>query len=75
MSALFGSIANGMLLSRVNREGNVLWRRSLLDQRAVDGSRALIELEDGGYPVAGTIQLVNGRSYDAIILRTDAQGE
>lgn len=35
---------------------------------------ALTELEDGGYLVAGLIQRVNGRSYDAIRLRTDSEG-
>jgi Tol biopolymer transport system component len=72
---LVGAIANGVLLSRVDKDGNVLWRRALLDQRTVYGSMALIELEDGGYLVAGLIQLINGRSYDAILLRTDANGQ
>jgi len=71
---LIGAIANGILLSRVNGDGEVVWRRSLLDQHTVYGGMALIELEDGGYLVAGLIQLVNGRSYDAILLRTDAEG-
>jgi hypothetical protein len=70
---LIGAIANGMLLSRVDRDGNVLWRRSLVGEK-VYGGMALLELEGGGYLVAGLIQLVNGRSYDAIILRTDAEG-
>jgi Tol biopolymer transport system component len=70
---LIGAIANGVLLSRVDKDGNVLWRRSLLDQRTVYGGMALIELE-GGYLVAGLIQLINGRSYDAILLRTDVEG-
>jgi outer membrane protein assembly factor BamB len=72
---LIGAIANGVLLSRVDEDGNVLWRQSLLDQRTVYGGMALIELEDGGYLVAGLIQLINGRSYDAILLRTDAYGQ
>lgn len=72
---LIGSIANGMLLSRVDQDGNVLWRRSLLDQQTVYGGMALIELEDGGYLVAGLIQIINGRSYDAILLRTDPEGQ
>ena len=71
---LIGSIANGVLLSRVDQDGNVLWRRSLVGQ-TVHGAAGLIELEDGGYLVAGFIQLVNGRSYDAILLRTDAEGQ
>jgi hypothetical protein len=70
---LIGAIANGMLLSRVDGDGNVLWRRSLVGQ-TVYGAMELIELEEGGYLVAGLIQLINGRSYDAILLRTDAEG-
>jgi hypothetical protein len=71
---LIGAIANGILLTRVDEDGNVLWRRPLLDQHTVYGGMALLELEDGGYLVAGLIQITNGRSYDAIILRTDAEG-
>jgi len=70
---LIGAIGNGMILSRVDEVGNDLWRRSLLGQ-TVYGAMALIELEEGGYLVAGLIQLINGRSYDAILLRTDAEG-
>jgi hypothetical protein len=71
---LIGGIGNGMLLSRVDQDGNVLWRRSLVGQ-TVYGAAGLIELEDGGYLVAGFIQITNGRSYDAILLRTDAEGQ
>lgn len=70
---LIGGLGNGMLLSRIDDGGNILWSRSLVG-RAVYGAKALIELEDGGYLVAGFIQLINGRSYDAVLLRTDAEG-
>ncbi len=73
-SYLIGAIANGVLLSRVDKDGNVLWRQSLLDPQTVYGGMALTELEDGGYLVAGLIQLIGGRSYDAILLRTDSEG-
>jgi Tol biopolymer transport system component len=72
-SYLIGAIANGMLLNRVDGEGKMLWKQSLMGQQ-VHGAEAVIELEDGGLLVAGFVQLVNGRSYDAIILRTDAEG-
>lgn len=72
-SYLMGGIGNGLLLSRLNENGEVLWRQSLVGE-TVHGAKGLIELEDGGFLVAGFIQLINGRSYDAIILRTDAQG-
>jgi hypothetical protein len=72
-SYLLGAISNGLIISKVDGEANVLWRRSLIGQ-IVYGSMALVELEQGGYLVAGLIQRVNGRSYDAILVRTDAQG-
>ena len=71
---LIGAIANSVLLSRVDEDGNVLWRRSLLEQQTVYGGMALTELKDGGYLVAGLIQLINGRSYDAVLVRTDGEG-
>ena len=71
---LIGAIANGVLLNRVDEDGNVLWGRSLLDQQTVYGGKALVELEGGGYLVAGLIQLINGRSYDAFLVRTDDGG-
>jgi len=70
---LIGGIGNGISLSRVDQDGNLLWRRSLVGE-SVYGSEGLTELEDGGYLVAGFIQIVNGRSYDAVLLRTDAEG-
>jgi hypothetical protein len=71
---LIGAISNGVLLSRVDNDGNVLWRRSLLDQRTVYGGMALTELEGGGYLVAGLIEIIGGRSYDAFLLRINAEG-
>jgi hypothetical protein len=71
---LIGAIANSVLLSRVDKDGNVLWRRSLLERQTVYGGMALIEPEGGGYLVAGLIQIINGRSYDAFLLRTDTEG-
>jgi hypothetical protein len=63
-----------MLLSRTDQDGNVLWRRSLMGP-AVYGASGLIELEGGGHLVAGFVEIVGGRSYDAILLRTDAEGQ
>jgi hypothetical protein len=70
---LMGDIGNGMLLTRADEDGNILWRHSLVGQ-TVYGGMALLELEQGGFIVAGLIQLINGRSYDAILLRTDENG-
>jgi len=71
---LIGKIGNGMLLTHIDEDGNILWERSLVGT-AVYGTRGLIQLEDGGFLVAGFIQIRNGRSYDATILRTDADGK
>lgn len=70
---LIGILGNGMALKRIDEDGNALWERSLVGQ-SVYGATALIELESGGFLVAGFVQIINGRSYDAIILRTDAEG-
>ena len=70
---LIGTLGNGMALKRIDEDGNALWERSLVGQ-SVYGATALIELESGGFLVAGFVQIINGRSYDAIILRTDAEG-
>ena len=72
-SYLIGAIANGVALSRVDGDGEVVWRRFLVGE-SVYGAMALLELADGGYMVAGLSQLVNGRSYDAVVLRTDSEG-
>jgi len=71
---LISAIANSLLLSRVDKDGNVLWRQSLLEKQTVYGGMALAELDEGGYLIAGLIQFIGGRSYDAILLRTDAEG-
>lgn len=71
---LVGAIGNGMILSKVDQDGNVLWRQSLLDPNTVYGGMALAELEEGGFLVAGLVQIIGGRSYDAVIIRTDFGG-
>jgi hypothetical protein len=71
---LIGAIASSVLLSCVDKDGNVLWMQSLLERQIVYGGMALIELEGRGFFVAGLIQMTNGRSYDAFLLRTDAEG-
>ena len=70
---LIGILGNGMALKHIDENGNILWERSLVGQ-SVYGGESLIELESGGFLVAGFVQIIGGRSYDAIILRTDAEG-
>lgn len=71
---LIGGIGNGMPLSRIDEAGNILWSHFLFGE-SVYGVEAMIELEDSGYLIAGFVQITNGRSYDAILLRTDADGQ
>ncbi len=70
---LVGILGNGVGLKRIDEDGNILWERSLVGQ-SVYGAAALIELESGGFLVAGFVEKIGGRSYDAVILRTDAEG-
>jgi outer membrane protein assembly factor BamB len=70
---LMGAISNGLLLTRLDGDGQILWQRSLLGE-SVHGAMALAEIEEGGFLVAGFIQLRNGESYDAVLVRTDAAG-
>jgi hypothetical protein len=71
---LIGILGDGMGLKRIDEDGNILWQRSLVGQ-SVYGAWALTELESGGFLVAGFVQITPGQSYDAVILRTDAQGQ
>jgi hypothetical protein len=71
---LIGGFGNGMPLSRVDEPRNILWRRFLFGETVYD-AEAIIELEDGGYLIAGFVQITNGRSYDAILLRKDKHGQ
>jgi hypothetical protein len=70
---LVGGLGNGMPLSRIDSEGNIVWSHSLVAE-AVHGAEVLIELNDGGFLIAGFVQLINGLSYDAVLLRTDGEG-
>jgi len=70
---LIGAIADGILLTCVDGDGEIRWRRSPVGE-SVHGVMALAELDQGGYLVAGLIQLVPGRSYDAILMRTASSG-
>ncbi len=70
---LIGGLGNGMPLFRVDEHGTVLWQRYVTN-RNVHGAETLIELDVGGFLVAGFLQIINGRSYDAILVRTDAEG-
>jgi outer membrane protein assembly factor BamB len=71
---VIGELGNGMPLVCVDGAGSVLWSKLLAGSR-VHAVRGIIELDGGDLLIAGLIQMVNGRSYDAILLRTEANGE
>jgi len=70
---LVGGLGRGMPLWKVDGSGTVRWERRLSDP-TVYAARDVIELPDGGFLVTGLKTIVNGRSYDAVLARTDAEG-
>jgi hypothetical protein len=72
-SYLIGGLGRGMPLWKVDGSGTVLWERRLSDSSVYAATQA-IELPDAGFLVTGLMSIVNGRSYDAVLARTDAQG-
>ena len=70
---LIGGLGRGMPLWKIDASGAVLWERRL-DDSSVYAATSAIELPDGGFLVTGLKSIVNGRSYDAALARSDAQG-
>ncbi len=68
-----GGLGRGMPLWKVDGSGTVLWEERL-DDSSVYAARTIIELPDGGFVVPGLKSIVDGRSYDAVLARTDARG-
>ena len=62
-----------MPLWRVDDDGAVLWE-SRLDSSRMYGAYGLLELPDSGFLASGFLVIVNARSYDAVIVRADAEG-
>lgn len=59
---------------RVDGDGNRLWDRSF-GGKATDRGRAIVELDDGGFAVAGATESGSAGEFDAWVLRLDATGE
>ncbi len=70
---LVGGLGDNLPLYCIDGEGSLLWE-SFPGVKAVQGAKGLLELSDGSFLVAGFIQLINGYSYDAFVLRTDSEG-
>jgi hypothetical protein len=70
---LIGGLGRGMPLWKIDGTGQVLWERRLEDP-SVFAAQAVLLLPDGGFLIPGLKSIVEGRSYDAVLLRTDAEG-
>ncbi len=68
-----GGLGRGMPLWKVDGSGTVLWEQRL-DDSSVYAARTILELSGGGFVVPGLKSIVNGRSYDAVLARTDGRG-
>jgi hypothetical protein len=71
---LIGGLGDNLPLYCIDSEGNLLWKK-FLGEEAIYGATGLLELDDGGFLVAGFLELRSGYSYDAILLRTDSEGQ
>ncbi len=70
---VIGALGSGMPLIHIDETGNTLWRRSLAGSR-VHMVSDVIQLSDGGFLAAGLVEIQGGRSYDAVLVRTDVEG-
>ena len=72
-TSLIGGLGSGMPLWRVDDHGAVLWESRLHSSR-MHGAYGLLDLPDSGFLVSGFLVIVNARSYDAVLWRTDLSG-
>jgi hypothetical protein len=70
---VIGGIGRGMPLWKVDGTGRLLWERRL-DDSTVFAAETIVKLPDGGFLIPGLKSVVEGRSYDAVLLRTDREG-
>ena len=71
---VIGGLGSGLPLFKVNESGELLWEARPAGSNVYAAERVL-ELEDGSLVVAALEQLIPGRSYDAVLLRVDEQGQ
>ena len=70
--AMTGGFGNGIWLVKTDDNGNIEWIKSFIQELGNSG-RALVQMPDGGFLVAGE-QLMNQRYQDGILIRTDSAG-
>ncbi|MBN2045698.1 MAG: hypothetical protein JW757_11800 [Anaerolineales bacterium] len=68
---LIGGLGEGMPLTLVDEHGGILWQQSLLGS-GVYLADALLE-QEAGFLAAGFVQLINGQSYDAILVQMNLE--
>jgi Tol biopolymer transport system component len=65
--------SGGILLLETTPDGTVLWKRSLVQASSARAGLRVLEVPSGGYVVAG-VAGGPGRTFDAILIKTDAEG-
>ncbi len=69
----FGAGSSDILLLKVDTDGNIIWQKTYgtYDDNAI---ASVIPTSDGGFLVGGWSYLGGGRSHDATVFKTDADG-
>jgi len=69
----FGAGSYDIVLMKVDLDGKILWQKTYgtYDDNAIAN---VLPLEDGGFLVGGWSYLGSGRAHDALIFKTDADG-
>ncbi|TFH09226.1 MAG: hypothetical protein E4H08_06215 [Candidatus Atribacteria bacterium] len=71
---LIGGLGERIALFKITESGDVVWEQRL-GTAGGHIAYSLTELPDGGFLVSGMKTLINGRSYDIVLMRTDALGQ
>ncbi|MFN3781261.1 MAG: hypothetical protein ACK4SO_03690, partial [Candidatus Kapaibacteriota bacterium] len=69
----FGAGSTDIVLLKVDQNGNILWQKAYgtYDDNAI---ASLMPTDDGGFIAGGWSYLGAGRSHDAVIFKTDSDG-
>jgi Tol biopolymer transport system component len=63
----------GILLLETAPDGTVLWKRNLVEASGARAGLEVLQVSGGGYVIAG-VASGPGRTFDAILIKTDAEG-
>lgn len=70
----FGAGGNDILLIRIDSSGDTLWTRTYGGSNG-EGGTDVIANSEGGYTVAGSTSSFGAGSSDAVVIKTDANGD